>query len=35
VRWYLREGRSYRDVDELLGGWVSIGIEVDRVTIYR
>ena len=32
VRWYLRYGRSYRDVEELLA---ERGIEVDHVTIYR
>lgn len=32
VRWYLRYGLSYRDVEELLG---ERGIEVDHVTIYR
>ena len=32
VRWYLRYGLSYRDVEELLG---ARGIEVDHVTIYR
>ncbi len=32
VRWYLRYGLSYRDVEELLA---ERGIEVDRVTIYR
>ncbi len=32
VRWYLRYGLSYRDVEELL---VEHGIEVDHVTIYR
>ena len=32
LRWYLRYGRSYRDVEELLG---ERGIEVDHVTIYR
>jgi len=32
VRWYLRYGLSYRDVEELL---VERGIEVDHVTIYR
>src|SRR5438445_4956319 len=32
VRWYLRFGLSYRDVEELLGErW----IEVDHVSIYR
>ena len=30
VRWYLRYGLSYRDVDELLG---ERGIEVDHVTV--
>jgi hypothetical protein len=32
VRWYLRFGLSYRDVEELLA---ERGIEVDQVTIYR
>ena len=32
VRWYLRYGISYRDVEELLG---ERGIEIDHVTIYR
>ena len=32
VRWYIRYGLSYRDVEELLG---ERGIEVDHVTIYR
>ncbi len=32
VRWNLRFGRSYRDVEELLA---ERGIEVDHVTIYR
>src|SRR6516164_9565687 len=32
VRWYLRYGLSYRDVEELLR---ERGIEVDYVTIYR
>jgi IS6 family transposase len=32
VRWYLRYGLSYRDVEELL---VERGIEVDHVTIFR
>jgi len=32
VRWYLRYGLSYRDVEELLA---ELGIEVDHVTIYR
>ena len=31
VRWYLRFGLSYRDVEELLA---ERGIEVDHVTIY-
>jgi hypothetical protein len=30
VRWYLRSGLSYRDVEELLAEW---GITVDHVTI--
>src|SRR5258708_37051184 len=32
VRWYLRFGLSYRDVEELL---LERGIEVDHVTVYR
>jgi IS6 family transposase len=32
VRWYLRYGLSYRDVEELLA---DRGIEVDHVTVYR
>src|SRR3954447_25759728 len=32
VRWYLRYGLSYRDVEELLA---ECGIDVDHVTIYR
>jgi hypothetical protein len=32
VRWYLRFGLSYRDVEELLA---ERGIEVDQVSIYR
>jgi transposase-like protein len=32
VRWYLRYGLSYRDVEELL---VERGVEVDHVTVYR
>ncbi|PZS16018.1 MAG: IS6 family transposase [Pseudonocardiales bacterium] len=32
VRWYLRYGLSYRDVEELL---IERGIVVDHVTIYR
>jgi hypothetical protein len=32
VRWYLRYGLSYRDVEELL---VERGFEVDHVTVYR
>ena len=32
IRWYLRYGLSYRDVEELLA---ERGIEVDHVTIYR
>jgi transposase-like protein len=32
VRWYLRYGVSYRDVEELLA---ERGIEVDHVTVYR
>jgi IS6 family transposase len=32
VRWYLRFGLSYRDVEELLA---ERGIEADHVTVYR
>ena len=32
VRWYLRFGLSYRDVQELLA---ERGIEVDHVSVYR
>jgi len=32
VRWYLRFGLSYRDVEELL---TKRGVQVDHVTIYR
>src|SRR5437899_1324472 len=32
VRWYLRYGLSYRDVEELL---VERGIDVDHVTVFR
>jgi transposase-like protein len=32
VRWYLRFGLSYRDVEELLA---ERGIKVDHVTVYR
>ena len=32
VRWYLRFGLSYRDVEELLAGR---GVRVDHVTVYR
>jgi transposase-like protein len=32
VRWYLRYGLSYRDVEEVLA---ERGVEVDHVTIYR
>jgi transposase-like protein len=32
VRWYLRYGLSYRDVEELLA---ERGIELDHVTVYR
>ena len=32
VRWYLRYGLSYRDVEELLA---ERGILVDHVTVYR
>jgi IS6 family transposase len=31
VRWYLRFGLSYRDVEELLA---ELGVEVDHATIY-
>jgi transposase, IS6 family len=31
VRWYLRYGLSYRDIEELLA---ERGIEVDHVTVY-
>lgn len=31
VRWYLRYGLSYRDVEEPL---VERGVEVDHVTVY-
>ena len=31
VRWYLRYGLSYRDVEELLA---ERGVEVDHVTVY-
>jgi hypothetical protein len=31
VRWYLRFGLSYRDVEELLA---ERGVEVDHVTVY-
>jgi transposase-like protein len=31
VRWYLRFGLSYRDVEELL---TERGVEVDHVTVY-
>ena len=31
VRWYLRFGLSYRDVEEL----TERGVEVDHVTVYR
>ena len=31
VRWYLRNGLSYRDVEELLA---ERGVDVDHVTIY-
>jgi transposase-like protein len=31
VRWYLRYGLSYRDVEELLA---ERGIDVDHVTVY-
>jgi transposase-like protein len=32
VRWYLRYGLSYRDVEELLG---ERGVKLDHVTVYR
>jgi transposase, IS6 family len=32
VRWYLRDGLSYRDVEELLA---ERGVGVDHVTVYR
>ena len=32
VRWYLRFGLSYRDVEELLA---ERGIDIDHVTVYR
>jgi transposase-like protein len=32
VRWYLRYGLSYRDVEELLA---ERGIDVDHVTVFR
>jgi transposase-like protein len=32
VRWYLRYGLSYRDVEELLA---ERDVEVDHVTVYR
>ena len=32
VRWYLRDGLSYRDVEELLA---ERGIELDHKTVYR
>jgi transposase-like protein len=32
VRWYLRFGLSYRDIEELL---TERGVEVDHVTVYR
>ena len=32
VRWYLRYGLSYRDLEEIL---VDRGIDVDRVTLFR
>jgi len=32
VRWYLRVGLSYREVEELL---TERGVEVDHVTVYR
>ena len=32
VRWYLRYGLSYRDVEELLA---ERGVDVDHVTVFR
>jgi len=32
VRWYLRYGLSYRDIEELMA---KRGVEVDHVTVYR
>jgi transposase-like protein len=32
VRWHLRYGVSYRDVEELLA---ERGVEVDHMTVYR
>lgn len=32
IRWYLRYGLSYRDVEELL---LERDVEVDHVTIFR
>jgi len=32
VRWYLRYGLPYRDLEELLA---ECGIEVDQVSLYR
>ena len=32
VRWYLRYGLSYREVEELLA---ERGVEVDHVTVFR
>ncbi len=32
VRWYLRYGLSYRDIEELLA---ERGVQVDHVTVYR
>ena len=32
VRWYLRYGLSYRDVEELLA---ERGVTIDHVTVYR
>ena len=32
VRWYLRYGLSYRDIEELLA---ERGVDVDHVTVYR
>jgi transposase-like protein len=32
IRWYLRYGLSYRDVEELL---IERGVEVDHVTVFE